>query len=93
MIVIVGLMCFLQPPPVQMYFVNRYGLQTEKGTGALIQPILAWGQIMEKGWGIFHEVFDWNVSSDPAGRLDALLLNNSWRLTVAVCCNALVVPE
>ncbi len=39
----------------------RYGLQTEKGTGALIQPILAWGQLMEKGWGIFHEVFDWNV--------------------------------
>ena len=47
-----------------MNFVNRYGLQTEKGTGALIQPILAWGQIMEKGWGIFHEVFDWNVSCE-----------------------------
>jgi hypothetical protein len=40
---------------------RRYGLQTDKGTGALIQPILAWGQLMEKGWGIFHEVFDWNV--------------------------------
>ena len=66
MIIIVGLMCAdsRAADAFQINFVNRYGLQTEKGTGALIQPILAWGQIMEKGWGIFHEVFDWNVSCE-----------------------------
>ena len=41
-----------------------YGLQTAKGTGALIQPILAWGQSFRDGWGIFHEVFDWNNGHD-----------------------------
>ena len=41
-----------------------YGLQTDKGTGALIQPILAWGQIESTGWGIFHEVYDWNNQHD-----------------------------
>ena len=41
-----------------------YGLQTERGTGALIQPILAWGQLKVSGWGIFHEVFDWNNGHD-----------------------------
>ena len=33
-----------------------FGLQTAAGTGALIQPILAWGQTYRDGWGIFHEV-------------------------------------
>jgi hypothetical protein len=37
-----------------------YGLQTAHGDGALIQPILAWGQTYPDGFGIFHEVFDWN---------------------------------
>lgn len=33
-----------------------FGLQTQKGTGALIQPILAWSQTVQGGYGIFHEV-------------------------------------
>eukprot|EP00666_Eupelagonemidae_sp_cell4sb_P011195 gene11195-16112_t len=41
-----------------------YGLQTAKGTGALIQPILAWGQTYRNGYGIFHEVYDWNNGRD-----------------------------
>ena len=41
-----------------------FGLQTATGTGALIQPILAWGQTYGDGWGIFHEVFDWNNEKD-----------------------------
>jgi hypothetical protein len=41
-----------------------YGLQTAKGDGALIQPILAWGQTYTDGFGIFHEVFDWNNQVD-----------------------------
>jgi hypothetical protein len=36
-----------------------FGLQTGKGDGALIQPILAWNQ-RDTGFGIFHEVFDWS---------------------------------
>ena len=44
--------------------VDRYGLQTHKGDGALIQPILAWGQTYRDGFGIFHEVFDWNNHRD-----------------------------
>ena len=42
-----------------------YGLQTAKGNGALIQPILAWGQNgVANGWSIFHEVYDWNTGRD-----------------------------
>jgi hypothetical protein len=41
-----------------------FGLQTAKGDGALIQPILAWGQTYHDGFGIFHEVFDWNDGHD-----------------------------
>ena len=41
-----------------------FGLQTANGTGALIQPILAWGQTGRDEWGIFHEVFDWNNQRD-----------------------------
>ena len=41
-----------------------YGLQTSKGDGALIQPILAWGQSYRADYGIFHEVFDWNDMHD-----------------------------
>ena len=41
-----------------------FGLQTAAGTGALIQPILAWGQTYRSAYGIFHEVFDWNNGRD-----------------------------
>ena len=41
-----------------------YGLQTAKGTGALVQPILAWGQTERDEFGIFHEVYDWNNGRD-----------------------------
>eukprot|EP00036_Acanthoecidae_sp_10tr_P011507 CAMPEP_0182927124 /NCGR_PEP_ID=MMETSP0105_2-20130417/13272_1 /TAXON_ID=81532 ORGANISM="Acanthoeca-like sp., Strain 10tr" /NCGR_SAMPLE_ID=MMETSP0105_2 /ASSEMBLY_ACC=CAM_ASM_000205 /LENGTH=232 /DNA_ID=CAMNT_0025065051 /DNA_START=24 /DNA_END=722 /DNA_ORIENTATION=+ len=40
-----------------------YGLQTATGDGALVQPILAWGQ-RESGFGIFLEVFDWTDERD-----------------------------
>lgn len=33
-----------------------FGLQTADGTGALIQPILAWEQTYPNAWSIFHEV-------------------------------------
>jgi hypothetical protein len=36
-----------------------YGLQTNAGDGALVQPILAWNQ-RDNGFGVFHEVFDWS---------------------------------
>ena len=41
-----------------------YGVQTSKGNGALVQPILAWGQTYRSDYGIFHEVFDWNNMHD-----------------------------
>ena len=41
-----------------------YGIQTSKGDGALVQPILAWGQTYRADWGIFQEVFDWNNMHD-----------------------------
>lgn len=40
-----------------------YGLQTNKGDGALVQPILAWNQ-RDSGFGVFHEVFDWSEGRD-----------------------------
>ena len=41
-----------------------YGLQTARGDGALVQPILAWGQTYRAEYGIFHEGFDWNNMRD-----------------------------
>eukprot|EP00040_Diaphanoeca_grandis_P002756 m.22641 g.22641 ORF g.22641 m.22641 type:complete len:238 (-) comp13875_c0_seq1:412-1125(-) len=41
-----------------------FGLQTATGTGALIQPILAWSQLKDGEYAIFHEVFDWNNEVD-----------------------------
>jgi len=40
-----------------------YGLQTNAGDGALVQPILAWNQ-RDTGFGVFHEVFDWSEGRD-----------------------------
>jgi hypothetical protein len=40
-----------------------YGLQTNAGDGALVQPILAWDQ-RDTGFGVFHEVFDWSEGRD-----------------------------
>jgi len=40
-----------------------YGLQTDAGDGALVQPILAWNQ-RDSGFGVFHEVFDWSEGRD-----------------------------
>ena len=41
-----------------------YGLQTANGTGALIQPVLAWSQSSLGSYSIFHEVYDWNNRRD-----------------------------
>eukprot|EP00966_Prymnesium_polylepis_P005961 136266-Prymnesium_polylepis.1 len=41
-----------------------FGLQTAKGNGALVQPILAWGQTYRADYSIFQEVFDWTNMHD-----------------------------
>ena len=44
-----------------------FGLQTADGDGALVQPILAWGQSFGRlngGYSIFQEVYDWNNGRD-----------------------------
>lgn len=38
-----------------------FGIQTYKGDGALIQPILKW---LSNDWYIFHEIFDWTDMHD-----------------------------
>lgn len=39
-----------------------FGLQTHEGTGALIQPVLAWGQAPYfDAYEMFLEVFDWRI--------------------------------
>ena len=53
--------------PLDNSLALRYGLQTANGTGALVQPILAWGQSYLdgiNGYSIFHEVYDWNTGRD-----------------------------
>ena len=39
-----------------------FGLQTEKGDGALVQPIMA--KFLGRGFNMFEEIFDWTDESD-----------------------------
>jgi hypothetical protein len=41
-----------------------FGVQTDDGNGALIQPILAW-DYQGSSFSIFNAVFDWNDQVPP----------------------------
>jgi hypothetical protein len=69
------------PSKMPLDWCPWYGLQTHKGDGALIQPIL--DAQFQKDWVIYHAIYDWNtghyettkkVPVKPGDKIDASVI-------------------
>jgi len=69
------------PSKMPLDWAPWYGLQTHKGDGALIQPIL--DAQFGRNWVIYHAIYDWNVGSyetttkstvKPGDKIDASVI-------------------